>query len=308
MSRVPHPPHPPMTGGYIDRDAVTRMDEALLDAAWVDSRARLLRVRAGTVAVATVGETGAALDLVPTGGSRTPDHRYLGRHEGAPLFAIAMGEGEDAGVEPAAGWLAPLAFGSWLTPPEAEAMAIALALTAWHEMTPVSPRDGSATQPMQGGWARQDDHGGEHFPRQDPVVIVLVEHEDRVLLGSNVLWESGRFSLLAGFVEAGESAEQAVAREVFEESGVHVTDIRYVTSQPWPFPRSFMMGFRARLAPGVDPAALTPDPTELSEVRWFSRDELREPPPGITLPMPLSIARWLIDQWVAEADDRDGRG
>lgn len=183
-------------------------------------------------------------------------------------------------------------------------LAVALALTAWHQSMGFSPRDGAPTVPANGGWARHDPHGGEHFPRTDPVVIVLVEHEDRLLLGSNALWESGRFSLLAGFVEAGESAEQAVIREIEEESGLRVDEVRYVTSQPWPFPRSFMLGFRARLATGADPAALSPDPAEISELRWFTREELRNPAPGIRLPMPMSIARWLIDLWVEEEPDR----
>jgi NAD+ diphosphatase len=165
---------------------------------------------------------------------------------------------------------------------------------------PFSPRDGGATTSVQGGWARLDEHGGEHFPRTDPAVIVLVEHDDRLLLGSNVLWESGRFSLLAGFVEAGESAEQAVVREVLEESGVRVEDVRYVGSQPWPFPRSLMLGFRARLAEGADPDELVRDESEISELRWFTRDELRTPSADLKLPMGLSIARWLIDLWVDE--------
>lgn len=194
-------------------------------------------------------------------------------------------------------------LGAPLLAAEAELAAIALALAAWHASEPVSARDGAATRPVLGGWARVDAQGREHFPRTDPVVIVLIEDGDRLLLGSNVLWESGRFSLLAGFVEAGESAEQAVAREVWEEASLRVDDIRYVTSQPWPFPRSFMLGFRARPAEGADTEALVPDPTELSEVRWFTRDELRDPPAGIRLPMPTSIARWLIDRWVAEGEE-----
>lgn len=299
-------PHPPLTGGYLDRDAATRTSEDALDAAWADPSARMLRLREGLLALSLRAEGRAALELIPVAGARTPEHRYLGRTTDGPVFSIAESGDSPLAPEPAAGWAPPLEFGSWLAPVEGELMAVALALEAWHASSPYSPRDGHPTSPSWGGWARLDDHGGEHFPRTDPVVIVLIEHEDRILLGSNVLWETGRFSLLAGFIEAGESAEQAVAREVLEESGALVSDIRYVTSQPWPFPRSFMLGFRARLADGVDPDGLAPDPTELSEVRWFSREELRDPPPGIRLPMPLSIARWLIDEWVAEGDGTGG--
>jgi NAD+ diphosphatase len=292
-----------MTGGYLDRDAATRLDDSALDAAWAEPGARLLRLRGGLVALSALDDHDVALDLIPVSGTRTPEHYYLGRADGDPIFAIALPQDSEPFPEPSAGWSHPFEFGWRISPLEAETMAVALAVAAWNESSPFSPRDGTPTEPAQGGWARLDAHGGEHFPRNDPVVIVLVEHEGRALLGSNVLWETGRFSLLAGFIEAGESAEQAVAREIFEESGARVADIRYMTSQPWPFPRSFMMGFRAKLAPGADPDALSPDPTELSEVRWFSRGELRETPPGITLPRPLSIARWLIDQWVAEGDE-----
>lgn len=292
--------HPPMSGGEFDRDAATRLSEAALDAAWSEHGARLLRVREGTVAVRTTEEQSARLDLVPLEGERTPEMLYLGRLRGTPVFATSATADASFGAEPAAGWLHPLDFASDLPGVEAEMLAVALALTAWHQSMGFSPRDGAPTVPVSGGWARHDPHGGEHFPRTDPVVIVVVEHEDRLLLGSNALWESGRFSLLAGFVEAGESAEQAVVREIEEESGLRVDEVRYVTSQPWPFPRSFMLGFRARLAPGVDPAALHPDPSEISELRWFTRDELRDPAPDIKLPMSMSIARWMIDRWVEE--------
>lgn len=296
--------HPPMTGGEFDRDAATRLSEAALDAGWAESGARLLRVREGTVAVHTFEERISHLDLVPVTGRRSQEMLYLGRLRGAPVFAAAVSEDAPLGAEPAAGWLHPFDFGSVLPGVEAEMLAVALALTAWHQSMGFSPGDGAATVPAGGGWTRHDPHGGEHFPRADPVVIVVVEHEGRLLLGSNALWESGRFSLLAGFVEAGESAEQAVVREIEEESGLRVDEVQYVTSQPWPFPRSFMLGFRARLAAGVDPASMSPDPSEISELRWFTREELRDPSPGIKLPMSMSIARWLIDRWVEEEPAR----
>lgn len=302
--------HPPLTGGYLDRDAATRMGEERLDAAWREPTTRLLRLRSGRVAVREVSDDSAELDLVDTTGARGPAHLYLGRIDGLAMFAIDTDapQASDPGPEPVAGWLAPLDFGDSLSPTEAELLAVALALAAWHSSAQFSPRDGSPTFPALGGWARFDGEGREHFPRTDPVVIVLVEDEDRLLLGSNILWESGRFSLLAGFVESGESAEQAVRREILEESSLRVDDIRYVTSQPWPFPRSFMLGFRARPEAGADPSAIVPDPTELSELRWFTRDELRDPPEGIRLPGSISIAGWLIDQWIAEGDSSSGEG
>lgn len=298
---------PPMTGEEFDRDAATRLSEEALDAAWAEPGTRLLRLRESTVAVREDDERRPSLELVPVSGPRAAEHLYLGRLEGDPVFAAEMAPETPPAEESARDgspvrWLHPFDF-AWMLPGgEGELLTVGLALNAWHRSMAFSPQDGGPTTVAHGGWARLDAHGGEHFPRADPVVIVLVEHEDRLLLGSNALWESGRFSLLAGFVEAGESAEQAVVREIEEESGMRVADVRYVASQPWPYPRSFMLGFRAHLADGVDPAALSPDPMEISELRWFTRAELREPGPGIRLPMPISIARWLIDLWIEEGD------
>ena len=295
--------HPPLTGGYLDRDGAARADERALDAAWAETATRVIRVRGGSVALAARDAAAAVLDTIPATSERTDSHIYLGRADGAPVFAHMLDDSAPEGPQPPAGWATPFEVGALLSPVQGELLAAALAVTAWHATSGFSPRDGSPLSPANGGWTATDPHGGEHFPRTDPVIIVRVEHDERLLLGSNALWESGRFSLLAGFIDAGESAEDAVAREVWEESGARLDRIRYIASQPWPFPRSLMLGFHAHLADGADPAALHPDPTELSELRWFTRDELRNPPAGISLPRPMSIARWLIDQWVA-----DGRG
>ncbi|WP_449281579.1 NAD(+) diphosphatase [Leucobacter sp.] len=329
-----NPDRPPLASGALDRDAATRMEPRRLRAAWAEPGARLLRVRGVEIPVRR--KAGALrLALLPTSdeyaladpGSGAARHLYLGRMNGDPVFAMAddgaadadaaddgATDAEDRGASAALNaderdahsdgeeWRHPFEVGGELSDTERELVGVASALLRWHESAAFSSRDGSLTALEYGGWARRDAHGGELFPRTDPAVIVLIEHGDRVLLGSNALWETGRFSLLAGFVEAGESLEQAVAREVFEESGVRLGDIEYVTSQPWPFPRSLMLGFRARLADGADPDDLRPDPEEISELRWFTRAELRVPSPGITFPMPLSIARWMIDRWVAEGD------
>lgn len=317
-----NPDRPPLASGLLDRDAVTRMAPERLREAWAEPGARLLRLRGVEVPVRREGGE-LRLALLPTSGSYAladPEtgavgHLYLGRMSGSPVFAVAdggssddaTGRGDASADQRSAGWddeewRHPFAIGGELLDTERELMAVASALLRWHEAAAFSPRDGMATEPEYGGWARRDAHGGELFPRTDPAVIVLIEHGDRVLLGSNALWETGRFSLLAGFVEAGESLEQTVAREVFEESGVRLGEIEYVTSQPWPFPRSLMLGFRARLAEGSDPEDLRPDPEEISELRWFTRSELRPPAPGVTLPQGLSIARWMIDRWVDEGD------
>lgn len=291
----------PLTNGGLDRDAGTRMDDQALEAAWNEPDTRLLRVQPGSRIPVVQIEDQVALDLVPVRGERHSEHFYLGRAEGAAVFGMLAGEDDDY-AEPAGGWLHPFVMGDSLSPLHLEIMTVAFAIIGWNHSMPFSARDGGPTTVAQGGWARLDERGGEHFPRTDPAVIVLVEHEDRLLLGSNVLWESGRFSLLAGFVEAGESAEQSVVREVYEESGVRVENVRYVASQPWPFPRSLMLGFRASLAAGADPDALTPDVSEISELRWFTREELRKPDSGLLLPRGISIAGWLIDLWIAEGD------
>lgn len=288
----------PFAGGWIDRDVATRGSAQELEKAWNDSAATLLRM-SGVLIPVTGSEPARRLALTPAAGSTfsAQEHFFLGRHDGAPVFAVSTENRESAAGEE---WIHPFEVAMQLTPAERELIAISSALIRWHETSAFAGPEGTPTEVADGGWSRVDARGGELFPRTDPAVIVLIEHEGRVLLGSNTLWESGRFSLLAGFVEAGETLEQTVAREVFEEAGVPLTNIRYVASQPWPFPRSLMLGFRAELAPGHDPADLVPDPQEISELRWFTREEVTSPPPGIGLPGSLSIAGWLLSQWAME--------
>jgi NAD+ diphosphatase len=145
---------------------------------------------------------------------------------------------------------------------------------------------------------RRDTAGHELFPRTDAAIIVgVTDRDDRILLGSNAAWDTGRYSLLAGFVEPGESLEDAVRREVHEESGVHVEEPEYLGSQPWPFPASLMLGFRARALDG-DPTTIRPDGVEIMDLRWFSRDDIRAEA-GTTLHLPgrTSIARAILEEW-----------
>lgn len=299
----------PLAGGLIDRDAPTRGSAEALEAAWADPGALVLRVSGPNIPVT---EASRSLALLPTSAVPTPaaERVYLGRRDGTPVFAVAANAeaGEGAGdaateasaklaAEPGVSWRHTFQAALHLDPAERELVTMALAVLRWHESAAFSPRDGEPTEVADGGWSRRTAGGAELFPRTDPAVIVLITHGDRVLLGSNVLWESGRFSLLAGFVEAGETLENAVRREVFEEAGVRVGDVNYVASQPWPFPRSLMLGFRAELAEGQDPEALVADPTEISELRWFTREEVRSPQPGLGLPGALSIAGWMLDSW-----------
>ena len=174
----------------------------------------------------------------------------------------------------------------------------AAAVSNWHAAHTHCPRCGAATVPEQGGWVRRCTvDGSQHFPRTDPAIIVAVtDPEDRILLGSAAAWKGNRYSTLAGFVEPGESLEGAVIREIAEESGLVVHSPQYLGSQPWPFPCSLMLGFTARTE---DPSAAVHDGVEISDVRWFTREELRDAVGSgeITIASGISIARNLIERW-----------
>ena len=187
-----------------------------------------------------------------------------------------------------------------LGPADAPVFAAALSLANWHRRHGFCSVCGESTAPVRGGWSRRcGTCNAEHFPRADPVVIMLAEHEGRLLLGRQPQYPAGRFSALAGFVEPGETIEAAVARELGEEAGIEVADVRYVASQPWPFPSSLMIGCTAR---ALDDR-LTIDFSELDDARWFTRDEVAdaiEGRPAPFLPPPrFAIARTLLDHWLA---------
>lgn len=291
----------------LDRDHLGRERENLFEELWADPATRVLPIFQGTALLS--GATTLALlpvHAVP----HTETRVYLGRSlsetspepVGTPIVAIEL---EDAGHFAEAEWGNLRQIGSVLSDRDAGMLTEALAILNWHSANRFSPRSGEATVSEKGGWVRRDPlTGSENFPRTDPAVIVgVVDADDRILLGSNALWERNRYSLLAGFVEPGESLEQAVEREVFEESGVRVTNPVYLGSQPWPFPASLMLGFTAQVVDGFEGPG-TPDGTEILELRWFSRDELTAALADIRLPGPTSIARAIIEEWYgSEIDD-----
>jgi NAD+ diphosphatase len=183
---------------------------------------------------------------------------------------------------------------------DAELAATARGMFLWHDSHGFCARCGQPSQPCKGGWQRQCPAcGAPHFPRSDPVVIMLVTHGNKALLGRSPGWPEGMFSLLAGFVEPGETLENAVRREVFEETGIHVEKPRYLASQPWPFPASLMVGMAAEALDEI----ITLDPVELEDARWVSREEMAAAlagrVPGFLQARRGAIARDLIERWVA---------
>jgi NAD+ diphosphatase len=226
----------------------------------------------------------------------------LGLEDGSALFAIDLDELGEAARRAllANGEIVSLRdAGAILSHAEGGLAAYIVALLNWHRRHRFCANCGAPTSVGAAGLVRRcGDCGASHFPRTDPVVIMLVESDGRALLGSRAGWPGGRYSILAGYVEPGETPEQAVIREVREESAITAYAPRYVSSQPWPFPSSLMLGFEA-LSDGGDPTA---SDGELSDVRWFTREQLQAAQSGageIQLPPPISIARMLIDRWVA---------
>ncbi|WP_448627091.1 NAD(+) diphosphatase [Geodermatophilus sp. URMC 64] len=222
---------------------------------------------------------------------------YLGEADGVPYAAVRGERALTVNGRPVDSWTGLREVGADLDDLDAGLLAQAVGILEWHERNRFSPLSGAATTIERAGWVQRDpETGAELFPRTDPAVIMLVhDGGDRCVLGRQAVWPPGRFSILAGFVEPGESAEGAVAREVAEEVGLRVTDIRYVGSQPWPFPQSLMLGFTAR-ADGDTTLRLDED--EIEEARWFTRDELRSGSGPRALPPPVSIARHIIDRWL----------
>lgn len=217
---------------------------------------------------------------------------FLGRDGDAPRFS-ALPRSPPDGVA--------FALLAQLDALDAPVFACALSLANWHSRHGHCSVCGQATEVVRGGWSRRCPAcGGEHFPRSDPVVIMLAEHDGRLLLGRQPHYPPGRFSALAGFVEPGETIEAAVVRELKEEAGIDAVGVSYVASQPWPFPSSLMIGCRAR---ALDDR-LTVDLTELDDARWFSRDEVAAAlsggeSPAFLPPPRFAIARTLLEDWLA---------
>jgi NAD+ diphosphatase len=237
---------------------------------------------------------------------------------GAPLIFLGLGDDGarfaiDAGVDGAAHEDTALvdvrALAVTISPAEAAILAEARSLLDWHARHRFCAQCGSPTRMASAGWKRHCPAcRASHFPRTDPVVIMLATRGDQALLGRNRRRPGARFSCLAGFVEPGETPEEAVRREVREEAGVRCGRVRYLAAQPWPFPSSLMMGFLTEALT----EEITVDPEELAEARWFSREEVRamvaraaagpDDPAQVSLPAPIAIAHHLCRRWSSGLD------
>ena len=224
---------------------------------------------------------------------------FLGMYEDQPAFAVDVGTAENPPFSSAGEFHDLRYLGTVLPPDEANLVAHARALVLWHASQVFCGVCGSSARPEAGGNSRvcmNEDCGRASFPRVDPAIIVLVENGDRCLLGRQPSWPEGRYSTIAGFVEPGESLEDAVRREVYEETNIHVGAVRYHSSQPWPFPSSLMLGFTAE----ATSADIELNDGELEDAQWFTSKELRSGFPK--LPFKISIARRLVDHWLDGSD------
>ena len=288
---APMPPEAFFAGPGLDRaDALrARPDEIARLAA--SSEARALQWRNGAPAL---DEEGRLMWQEMTGG----EPLFLGlTDDGEPRFSAIPDDAAPADAR------AHFALLGQLDPGDAPLFAAALSLANWHRRHRFCSVCGQVSAPNRGGWSREcPSCAGEHYPRVDPVVIMLATHNDRVLLGRQPHYPPHRYSALAGFVEPGETIEAAVARELGEEVGIAVTNVRYLASQPWPFPSTLMIGATAE-ATGD---ALTIDHAELDDARWFSRAEVAaaiagEAGAAFLTPPPYAIARTLLDEWLGPA-------
>ncbi|AOH82746.1 NADH pyrophosphatase [Sphingomonas panacis] len=286
---------PGFTGGLLDRSDLLRHDPEGFAAAARDPAARLLRLDGYEPDVDGDGR------LVWTGIADAPDDAelvLLGLGDGAPHFAAFSA----TGAAPARRSARLMDLIGQFAPGEAATYAAARSVLDWHARHRFCANCGAPTAMFRAGWARKCPNcHAEHFPRVDPVVIMIAEHDGRALLGRQPAFPPGRYSALAGFLEPGESIEEAVAREIAEEAGVRVRDVRYIASQPWPFPSSLMIACVGY----ADDDRLTIDTNELEDAMWVSRDEVRRVlagEPGAFLPPPAyAIANTLLRAWAEDA-------
>ena len=272
-----------------DRAGDRRVDEAWLDATWPLPETRIAPIAVTRVPVSDDGTTVRwhTADRLPTDGLRV----FLGEREGVAHFALVVAEPTDD-----ARWGTLREVVQSLTEPDIGFMVHAVALAEWHASHRFCPRCGGRLHSTLAGHVLVCEQcGRQQFPRSDPAVIMMVVDGDRALLGRQGSWPEGRYSTLAGFVDPGESLEDAVVREVAEETGVRCTDPTYFGNQPWPMPQSLMVGFFARALT----TEITVDGVEITDARWFTREQMRAEAEAGTLVLPggISISRSLVEAW-----------
>jgi NAD+ diphosphatase len=296
-------------GNPLDRASYHRVDEAWLTAQLDSPEALALAMWNGRPLVEDCADGGVQLAYLPaklagdlSGG---PERLlFLGLWKEAPVFAVDLEGLTDPAAASVKGMgrfedLRQIALA--LPSTDAAIAATAKGVFEWRRRHRRCAVCGESTRAADGGWKRVcESCEAEHFPRTDPVVIMLPHHGERCMLGRQEIWPAGMFSCLAGFLEPGEAIEEACARELEEEAGLHARNVRYHSSQPWPYPSSLMIGLLAE----VEDEEGRPDQTELSEVRWFTRAEARDllagKIPGVFCPPPNAIAHQLIKAWAEE--------
>ena len=287
----------------VDRAAHRRADENWQERRLADSTTRVLWVAKGAAAVAEVEGTARLIFSSPVDIDSSVEVSFLGVDaEDRAYFSAHIADQNDAPVQ--ADWKSLREVGRSLSDIDAGLLVTAVALDNWRAATKRCAKCGGEVVSQNGGWSlRCLTDEVDHFPRTEPAVIVLVrDQDDRALLGRHINWPPGLVSTFAGFVEAGESAEAAVRRELTEETGVVIADhldaVQYLGSQPWPFPASLMLGYHA----WAKDTTIKVDETEIAEANWYSRDELRAACASgeIKLPSSISISRRLIERWYGE--------
>ena len=289
-------------GPYVDRASGLRKDAAWLDAALADPATRFVPVwRSHSLLRREPAPAAVLVGRAALGGLAAGEAILLGRFQGAACFAVELVAEEPPALAAAAEFTDLRLAGGLLPPEEAGLLAYARAMVYWRERHRYCGACGAPTLPTSAGHVMSCTRAGcgtEFFPRIDPAIIVLVTDGERALLGRQASWPPGRYSTIAGFVEPGESLEDAVVREVHEETSVEVVEVEYHSSQPWPFPSSLMVGFRAR----AGATALACPDGELEDVRWFSYADLAAGTPA--LPPPQSISFRLIADWYERGTGR----
>lgn len=299
----------PLARSAVDRDYISRSRPDLFEELNRLETTRILPIYNGKVLLTGFADDpNPELRLLNTNDVSSFEYlSYLGKTKGATelpdgsaVVLAVLDESAAKLLEPDDdNWHILRRTGAGLSDLGAGLYAQALALYNWNLNHRFCPKCGTPTNLAQAGWVRicpVDSH--EVYPRTDPAIIVsVIDDQDRILLGSQGIWEDNRWSILAGFVEAGESLTAAVIREVYEEAGVRIIEPTYFASQAWPFPYSLMLGFTAKVDPDHSKSELVPDGEEIEKLRWFSRDDIAREAEDLLLPGRMSISRVMIEYW-----------